>query len=207
MKKVIYILFSVVLLSSGCSVFKKTAKPTDELVTLKTSYGEIQIILFDDCPLHKENFLKLAKEGFYDGTTFHRVMDNFMIQGGDPLSKDNNTTNDGTGGPGYTIPHEISQNHKHVYGALAAARLPNAEKRSSGSQFYIVENIKGVAFLDGQYTVYGQVIKGLTIVELIAVAPKDGRDRPKKNITMTVTVETLTKEEITKLTGYIYETK
>ena len=97
-------------------------KGKDEVVTVHTQLGNISIILFDETPNHKANFLKLAKDGFYDGTTFHRVMDDFMIQGGDPNSKDDNPSNDGMGGPGYTIPAEFVNGLIHVKGAVAAAR-------------------------------------------------------------------------------------
>tara|TARA_B100000809_G_scaffold131728_1_gene129478 strand:- start:6543 stop:7178 length:636 start_codon:yes stop_codon:yes gene_type:complete len=211
MKKLIYLLCPLLLLTGGFISKKKTPKrKTDELVTITTRYGKIQLILFEDCPVHKENFLKLAKEGYYDGTTFHRVIKGFMIQGGDPNSKDSIIENDGSGGPGYTIPHEISNDHTHVRGAICGARLgdnQNPEMRSSGSQFYIVENLEGKHELDGKYTVFGQVVKGMTYVELIAMLQKDERDRPYKDMNMTVTVEKLTKVKIKELTGYNYDKK
>lgn len=117
-------------------------KKKDQVVTISTSFGEMKAVLFDDTPKHKENFLKLVNEGFYNGTTFHRVIKQFMIQGGDPNSKDDNPGNDGQGGPGYTIEAEINPRYYHVKGALSAARLgdaQNPEKRSSGSQFYVVQ--------------------------------------------------------------------
>ena len=211
MKKIIYLLFPFLLLTAGFVTKKKTPKrKTDELVTITTKYGKIQLVLFDDCPLHKANFLKLAREGYYDGTTFHRVIRGFMIQGGDPNSKDSIPGNDGTGGPGYNIEHEISNKHTHVRGAVCAARqggAANPQMRSSGSQFYIVENLSGVPRLDGEYTVFGQVVKGMTFVEIIAMAGKDRSDRPFKDITMRVTVEELKREKITELTGYSYDEK
>ncbi|MGB1217280.1 MAG: peptidylprolyl isomerase, partial [Saprospiraceae bacterium] len=107
-------------------------------VVIETEFGEIQILLYDETPKHKENFIKLVKEGFYDDLLFHRVMDNFMIQGGDPDSRDAAPgARLGNGGPGYQIDHEIG--FPHFRGALAAARTTNPQKRSSGSQFYIVE--------------------------------------------------------------------
>jgi cyclophilin family peptidyl-prolyl cis-trans isomerase len=116
---------------------------SDEVVTIKTSYGDMVVILYDETPKHKENFLKLAKEKYYDSLLFHRVIAGFMLQGGDPDSK--KATPDqmlGQGGPGYTVPAEINANFYHEKGALAAARLSdqqNPEKESSGSQFYIVQ--------------------------------------------------------------------
>lgn len=117
----------------------------DDVVTISTRFGEMKALLFDETPKHKENFLKLAKEGFFNGTTFHRVIKDFMIQGGDPNSKDDNPGNDGQGGPGYTIEAEFNPKFFHVKGALSAARLgdgQNPQKRSSGSQFYIVQGKK-----------------------------------------------------------------
>ncbi len=185
-------------------------KGKDELVTITTPQGEIKMILFDDTPRHKENFLKLAKEGYYDGTSFHRVIDGFMIQGGDPLSKDDDPNNDGSGNPGYTIPAEINSNHKHLYGAVAAARLGdqvNPEKASSGSQFYIVENTNGTPILDEAYTVFGQVIEGMEVVEKIAEQPADGRDRPLSDVEMQVKVENVRKSKLAKQYNYNYETQ
>jgi cyclophilin family peptidyl-prolyl cis-trans isomerase len=191
--------------STTCSAKPKTGK--DWLVTIQTPKGTIQLVLFDATPLHKENFLKLAQNGFFNGTTFHRIIDNFMIQGGDPNSKDSDPLNDGNGGPGYTIPAEILPTIKHVYGSVAAARMGdqvNPSRASSGSQFYLVENKNGTPFLDGQYTVFGQVVKGLEIIDLIAEQPKDQRDRPKENITMKVTAKKLKRKKITSLTGYTF---
>jgi len=195
---------------SSCAVMSPNSANKDELVTISTPQGDIKMILFDDTPKHKENFLKLAREGFYDGTTFHRVIDSFMIQGGDPNSKDADPRNDGAGNPGYTIPVEINPAHKHVYGAVAAARLGdqiNPEKASSGSQFYIVENKDGTPILDEAYTVFGQVVDGMEVVEKIAEQPKDGRDRPLTNIPMEVKVEQVRKSKIAKEYNYNYKTQ
>ena len=180
---------------------------TDELVTITTSEGTMRLILFDDAPLHKANFLQKAKSGFYDGTTFHRVIDGFMIQGGDANSKDSNPMNDGMGNPSDpTIPAELGPGHKHSYGAVAAARMGGpAGTPSSNSQFYLVENHSGVPFLDGQYTVFGQTIQGLDVIDKIAKVPKDGRDRPTTDVKMTVKVEKLKKKKIEELYGYKYQ--
>jgi peptidyl-prolyl cis-trans isomerase B (cyclophilin B) len=185
-------------------------KGKDKLVTIETPQGEIKLVLFDDTPKHKENFLKLAQEGFYDGTTFHRVIDGFMIQGGDPNTKDNDPLNDGTGNPGYTVPAEINPAHKHVYGAVAAARQDdrvNPSKASSGSQFYIVENPEGTPMLDEVYTVFGQVVDGLDVVDKIAEQPKGVRDRPLSDIKMKVKVEDVKKKKIAKKYNYDYNTQ
>jgi cyclophilin family peptidyl-prolyl cis-trans isomerase len=157
----------------------------EEIITLTTSEGVI-VIKLDAvaAPKHAENFKKLVKEGFYDGTTFHRVIPGFMIQGGDPLSKDQaKRAEHGTGGPGYTIPAEIGKKHKR--GSLAAARQGdqvNPKRESSGSQFYIC--VVDTTFLDGQYTVFGEVIEGMDVADKIVAKPRDPRDNPKEPVTV-----------------------
>lgn len=181
---------------------KKKLPKTDYVITMDTDFGQMIILLCDATPKHKENFIKLATTGFYNGTTFHRIIKDFMIQGGDPNSKDSLPTNDGIGGPGYTIPAEFVPSLKHVKGALAAARMGdqiNPKKESSGSQFYIVHNAKGTPFLDGSYTVFGQVVKGLEVVDKISEQPKDMRDRPSKSITMKVGTKKMKVKQIIKL--------
>lgn len=181
------------------------ADKKDFLFTIETSLGKIKFILFEDTPIHRSNFLMLARKGYFDGTTFHRVINGFMIQGGDPNSKDDNPRNDGQGGPGYTLQAEIK--HPHVQGAIAAARMGDAvnpKKESNGSQFYIVQPPQGTAMLDGEYTVFGQVLAGFEVVDAISLVPKDRSDRPKENIAMTITVEELKKTEIAKQFEYTY---
>jgi cyclophilin family peptidyl-prolyl cis-trans isomerase len=155
-----------------------------DVAVIRTTYGEVVFKLLDgDAPKHTANFRKLAGRGFYDGTTFHRVIPNFMIQGGDPNSKDGDRTNDGTGGPGYTIPAEIKV--RHLRGSVAAARQGdevNPEKRSSGSQFYIC--VAPQIALDGKYTVFGEVVRGMDVVDKIVNVPRDGRDNPRTAIPM-----------------------
>lgn len=185
---------------------RKTRK--DEVVTISTAQGDIRLVLFDQTPLHKANFLKLAQSGFYNGTTFHRVIPNFMIQGGDANSKDGDPTNDGAGSPDEKrIPAEILPGLTHKRGAIAAARTPdfvNPQRQSSASQFYIVQNPQGTPHLDGQYTVFGQVISGQEVVDKIVQQPIAERNRPVTDIKMTVTVEKLKKKKITELYGYQY---
>ena len=184
---------------------KKSNK--DEVVTITTAQGVIRLILFDDTPLHKANFLEKAKSGFYNGTSFHRVIENFMIQGGDINSKDSDPTNDGLGRANDpTIPAELDPGHAHVYGAVAAARMGGPRGTpSSNSQFYLVENHDGTHFLDGQYTVFGQVIQGLEVIDKIAKLPKDERDHPTVDAKMTMKVEQLKRKKIAKLYGYKYQ--
>jgi len=156
--------------------------PAEPVFDITTTLGTIRVRLYSDTPKHRENFAKLALSGFYDRLLFHRVIPGFMIQGGDPLTiSEDNKASFGTGGPGYTIPAEILPNHNHKKGALAAARrgdAANPYRESSGSQFYIVQDPGNCAQLDGQYTVFGETIEGLDIVDKIAQVATDYRDCP-----------------------------
>jgi cyclophilin family peptidyl-prolyl cis-trans isomerase len=159
----------------------------EPVLDIQTSEGVITVKLYKETPLHRDNFLKLAAESFYDGVIFHRVIKGFMIQTGDPGSK--NPKPDvryGAGGPGYTVAAEFSPQYKHKKGALAAARQgdqANPKKASSGSQFYIVENAATCAQLDGSYTVFGETISGLEVIDKIAATPTNAAtDRPVKDI-------------------------
>jgi peptidyl-prolyl cis-trans isomerase B (cyclophilin B) len=264
------------------------AQKKDQVVTIKTRFGDMVAILYDETPQHKANFLKLVKDHYYDSLLFHRVKEGFMIQGGDPQSK--NSAKDkrlGNGGPNYTIPAEINSKYFHGKGALSAARMSdevNPSKASSGSQFYIVQGIKhtendlktdpqkynnalqtffqkpenkayfdslgtfyrnndkkgyedyiadlkpvvekqlgikvdrnipaevlktyttigGAPHLDGEYTVFGKVIKGLEVIDKIAALPRDQFDRPIEDVPMVITVEELSVKKIEKLYGYQY---
>ena len=151
----------------------------EEVVVLDTNYGEIIVKLYHDkTPKHANNFIKLVKEGFYDSLTFHRVIPGFVIQGGDPLSKDDNPYNDGQGGPGYLIPAELGEMHRK--GTLGAARLgdrANPKRKSNGSQFYIC--LQNLPNLDsGGYTVLGEVVSGWKAIDAIAALETDSRQRP-----------------------------
>lgn len=200
---------------------KEETKEITTMVLISTNYGDMKAILYNETPLHRDNFIKLVKEGYYDGTLFHRVIDGFMIQGGDPDSKTAKPKQMlGQGGPGYTIPAEFKQELIHKKGALAAARMGdnvNPQKASSGSQFYIAQgkrytseelnmlqarmgkqfnqtqkdayvNEGGVPFLDYEYTVFGQVIEGLEVIDKIAKVQKDRYDRPVKDVKMTISI-------------------
>ena len=160
------------------------AADTDQVAVIETKLGKIVLEFYDkDAPKTTENFIKLAKDGFYNGTTFHRVIPGFMIQGGDPNSKDDDRSNDGTGGPGYTVPAEIKRDNKR--GTVATARLSDAvnpKRDSSGSQFFI--NVKDNTFLDSNYTVFGNVISGMDIVDKIVNVPRDKRDNPEDKVEM-----------------------
>lgn len=160
--------------------------PEEPQFKIETSEGTIVVKLYSDTPLHKKNFMKLAKERFYDGILFHRVINGFMVQVGDPLTKDSTqVARWGTGGPGYTIPAEILPNHTHKKGALAAARRGdsvNPAKESSGSQFYIVQDEEGCKHLDGEYTIFGETVSGLDVIDKIASKRVDGRGKPEMRI-------------------------
>ena len=189
-----------------------TKKDRKRDVLLQTNYGDIVVRLSDSTPLHRDNFLKLVKTGYYDGVLFHRVIKNFMIQAGDPESKNAKPGEPlGSGGPGYRIPAEFRSTLFHKKGAIAAARDNNPEKASSASQFYIVQGrvftdagldsvetyrlngrkippaqrevyktIGGAPHLDQSYTVFGEVVKGLDVVDKIADVPTSkGRDRDR----------------------------
>ncbi len=161
-----------------------TASPAPH-VMLKTKFGEMEIVLFPDlAPKHVESFLKLAKSGFFNGTIFHRIIPGFMIQGGDPLTKDPaNRSRYGTGGPGYTLPAEFNK-VVHEKGILSAART--ADPNSAGSQFFIM--VDKAPHLDGQYTVFGEVVKGVEVADTIVAQPRDLRDNPVERIEMTIEV-------------------
>ena len=154
-------------------------EPEFEMVT---SHGTMKLRLYSKTPLHRDNFVKLANEGYYDGLRFHRVIEGFMIQGGDPFSRDTAMINSwGTGGPNYTIPAEFVGEYHHKKGAIAAARkgdMANPKRASSGSQFYIVQDEFGCSHLDGQYTVYGEVFDGIEVIDRIAATPTDHNNRP-----------------------------
>lgn len=195
--------------------------PLGQKVLLSTSLGNMTILLYDETPLHRDNFIKLVNEGFYDGLLFHRVIPDFMIQGGDPNSKNAKPGQMlGSGGPGYTIKAEILSELYHKKGALAAARLgdqQNPQRNSSGSQFYIVQGKKytpqelnnvirhtGAAYtadqintyqtiggtpdLDTQYTVFGEVIEGMEVIDKIAAVKTVAPNRPSEDVKMKITL-------------------
>ncbi|MCX6137707.1 MAG: peptidylprolyl isomerase [Ignavibacteriales bacterium] len=152
------------------------------LVVIQTSMGDIAIQLFDDkAPKHAANFRKLAQEGFFEGTTFHRVIPGFMIQGGDPNSKNDDRSTHGMGGPNYTIDAEIGASHDR--GVIAAARQGdqvNPKRNSNGSQFYIT--VADAKFLDGQYSVFGKVVTGMDVADKIAAVKRDRSDNPIEKV-------------------------
>ena len=196
-----------------CWLISGVANGQTNKIKMKTSMGTIKLVLYDDTPLHRDNFIKLVKEKYYDGLLFHRVIDSFVVQGGDPTSKiANETALLGEGDLGYTIPAEIMPDkYFHKKGALGMARDDNPLKASSACQFYIVEGkisndsiiakaktrtgytipsahekiyrtIGGIPHLDSNYTVFGEVTKGMKVVNKISKVKKDENDRPIKNV-------------------------
>lgn len=224
-------LLTLLLIFTTATAF--AGKPKNQYVRVKTSYGECIIRLYNETPQHRDNFIKLVKKGFYNGTLFHRVIQNFMIQGGDPDSKDPKKAAPGAelgnGDLGYTVPAEFRDSIFHKRGVLAAARDDNPKKASSACQFYIVEgkrytagkldtlekaprmnghkfpewqrkwyeSVGGTPQLDQNYTVYGEVVSGIDMVDRIAAVKKDERDRPVEDVSMTV--ELLNKRECKQL--------
>lgn len=191
----VFALFGILLL--GCKDdgaitpdTNSTPEAKEDIIRISTDYGEMLMYLYKGTPQHKANFLKLVEEGFYNGTEFHRIVPNFVIQGGDPNSKDADRTNDGTGGPGYTVPAEINSKYPHVYGAVGAARTPdnvNPLRASSGSQFYIVSTQAGTPNLNGAYTVFGIIFHGMETALAIVSQPRNSKDLPDKRIPMQMT--------------------
>ncbi|MCF8368169.1 MAG: peptidylprolyl isomerase [Bacteroidales bacterium] len=166
---------------------------------MNTGFGTVRFWLYHNTPLHRANFLDLAGQAFYDGLIFHRVVQDFVIQGGDP---------DGTGygGPGYTIPAEIVPGLNHAYGAVGAARLAdnvNPDKESNGSQFYMVSDQNGEPGLNGNYTVFGMVFEGLDVVYAISQVPVDANQKPITDVVMDqVNIEYFTAEELHSTYGF-----
>lgn len=180
---------------------------TDYLVTINTDYGKIMIILFEDTPLHKKNFLNLAKEGVYDHIIFHRVINHFMIQSGDYTTR-NQAADYNLGLIQPPLDSEILPHHLHVHGAIGAARRSenvNPELKSNSTQFYIVQNHNGAHHLDGKYTVFGQVMSGFEVVDLIASQPTSDHDRPLKDIRINVDIDLVSRSDIEKFYNFTYK--
>lgn len=216
-------LFLIILIGSSLSMAQQDTSSGETVIVIETSLGDIEVLLYNDTPGHRDNMIKLIREGFFEGQLFHRVIKDFMIQGGDPYSVNAPKGRRlGTGGPGYTIPAEIIPVHYHKKGALAAARRGddvNPDRESSGSQFYIVQGkvfnetqlesvrqytgypeyseeqintyttIGGTPHLDGQYTVFGEVINGLDVVDKIASVNTDSYDRPEEDIIYSIKIK------------------
>lgn len=159
-------------------------KMAETRAVIETKFGNIELRFFPDvAPNHVNSFIELAKKGFYDGTTFHRVIPGFMIQGGDPNSKDPDRSRHGIGGPGYTIKAEFNEK-PHKRGTLSMAR--SADPNSAGSQFFIC--VADAPFLNRQYTVFGEVVSGMEAADKIVNQPKDNRDNPLEKVEMKVKI-------------------
>ncbi len=223
-KKVLFLLFFIVIsvFSFAQKVDKQKKDGSKEYyVKIETSYGDMVVKLYNETPLHRDNFIKLVKEGTYDGLIFHRVINQFMIQGGDPKSRDAKPGQMlGDGELGYTIPAEFVPGLIHKKGALAAARQGdqvNPQKASSSCQFYIVQGttwdanrlkmveqrmgksytaeeaevyatVGGTPFLDGDYTVFGEVVEGMEVIDKIAAVPCGPMDRPIEDVKMKMSI-------------------
>ncbi|GAB4403737.1 MAG: peptidylprolyl isomerase [Microscillaceae bacterium] len=235
MKKNLLLLMWALGLSAGCAYGQQVSKK-DTLISIATAYGEMKLVLYDKTPLHRRNFLKLVHEKFYDSLLFHRVIKDFMIQGGDPNSRNAPAGQMlGAGGLPYRVPAEFDTSLFHKKGALAAARDNNPEKASSSCQFYIVQgkprtlaeivqlerqrnqpysqtqkevyqSLGGTPHLDLNYTVFGEVIQGLEVLDKIATMATGPNDRPMQDVAMKITYEVLPRTKITKLYGYQYPT-
>lgn len=174
---------SVKTMKNPIQVALETPEPVFEIIT---TLGKIKIKLYEKTPKHKENFIKLVSKHYYDSLLFHRVINGFMIQTGDPYTKDTSKVSlYGQGGPDYTIPAEFVNEYWHKKGAIAAARrgnIANPKKSSSGSQFYIVQDENACLHLDGEYTIFGETIEGLDVIDKIAAVETDPYDRPLQDI-------------------------
>lgn len=210
---------SLTLILCFCFSTAFAAKPRNQYVKIKTDLGECIVKLYNETPLHRDNFIKLARKKTFNGTLFHRVIKDFMIQGGDPDSKKAKAGEQlGNGSVGYTIPAEFNDSLFHKKGVLAAARDDNPEKESSGSQFYLVQGktftdeqldaaetgrlkfkipewqrevyktLGGTPHLDRKYTVFGEVVSGMEMIDTIAAVARDANDRPLTDVKMNVTV-------------------
>ena len=160
----------------------KGTLPQEPVFDIVTTMGTIRVKLYKDTPKHRNNFIRLARTHFYENLLFHRAVNGFVIQGGDPYTRDTSRIAEwGEGGPGYNIDAEIVPEHTHKVGALAAARrgnLANPMKESSGSQFYLVQNAENCKHLDGEYTVFGETVGGQNVIDRIARVPVDRYNRP-----------------------------
>jgi peptidyl-prolyl cis-trans isomerase B (cyclophilin B) len=227
-------IFTFSLLILAHSIF---AQKKDSLVLIQTDYGDMLFLLYQQTPKHRANFLKLVREKFYDGLLFHRVIKDFMIQGGDPNSKNAKPGEMlGMGGLNYRIDAEFRPELFHKRGALAAARDNNPQKASSSCQFYIVQGRtftdeeldalsakiqvkfpvehrefyktkKGTPHLDQNYTVFGEMLEGFEVLEKIIAEPTDSRDRPLKDIRMKASIKVMKRKEVTKKYGFQYPEK
>lgn len=191
MKRILFLFLGIVSLFYSCKTQERI-----EIGQILTPQGEMLILLSNETPVHKESFIRLAKEGYWDGLTFNRVIKDFVIQGGCP------DTPEGFSNSPYLLKPEFRSSLKHEYGAIGAGRDDNPEELSAGCQFYIVHDKNGIPRLDNHYTVFGRVIKGLDVLERIANLPTDSNDTPLVSTTMDVNIINL-KEKVME----VYQSK
>jgi peptidyl-prolyl cis-trans isomerase B (cyclophilin B) len=192
MDKTLPLLFVCLIMS--CST-GKVAK-THPVGQIKTDMGEVLFWLYDETPRHRQSFINLAEAGYWDTLTFNRVIKNFVAQGGCP------DTPEGFSGSPYLLEPEFNDSLRHVYGAVGAGRDNNPEKLSAGCQFYIVQNKQGLARLDGNYTVFGKVIKGMDVIDAIVSVQTDSMNAPLTPIPINVNIIRLSEKEL-RLLGFV----
>lgn len=177
-------MLAIIIPKNSLALGAKKMDQKEKRAVIETKFGEIEIKFFpDEAPKHVENFVNLSKQGFYDGTIFHRVIPGFMIQGGDPNTKGPDKSTYGMGGPGHNVKAEFND-IPHRRGILSMARSQHPD--SAGSQFFIV--VKDSPFLDGQYTVFGEVVKGMEVADKIVNSPRNQRDLPNERIEMKIRI-------------------
>ncbi len=182
-----FFLTALIVTMVGCS-----AQKTHDVAEIKTPKGDILVWLHDETPNHKASFIQLAKDGYWDSLTFNRVIPDFVAQGGCP------DTPEGFNDPEYLLEPEFNDELLHEYGAFGAGRDGNPQKLSARCQFYIVQNKEGEHRLDGDYTIFGKVIKGMDIVDAIVNVVRDSIDQPVTPITLDVNIVTMTEEELSE---------
>ena len=191
MRRFVLTIIALASLSAPSALTAQSAPP-HPVGRIQTPLGEILFYLYPETPHHRDSFIKLASEHYWDSLTFNRVIKNFVAQGGCP------DTPAGFKGSPYNLAPEFNDSLRHVYGAVGAGRDDNPEKLSAGCQFYIVANEDGLKRLDGNYTVYGQVFKGMDVVEKIVSVPKDSTDQPLTPITLHIDVIEMSAEQLSK---------
>jgi peptidyl-prolyl cis-trans isomerase B (cyclophilin B) len=197
---------AIALMLFGVASMAQDQKEVDYLVTVHTPYGPIKLLLFEDTPQHRDNFLTLARAGAYNHIPFHRVIDNFMIQTGDYTKRNRPLDYD----PSIIKPSveaEIRPHYAHHRGMMGAARRgndQNPQKRSSGSQFYIIQGHKGAHHLDEEFTLFGKVMSGMRVVDSIAQVPTNSKDVPLQDVRITMEVDTVLKSEVKQFYNYQY---
>ena len=195
MLKISRVLFLLILpMIYSCSL--PESEKTYPIGQIKTVQGEMLFWMYDETPAHKASFIKLANANYWDSLTFNRVIKNFVIQGGCP------DTPEGFSDSPYLLKPEFRDSIKHIYGAVGIGRDDNPEKLSAGCQFYIVQNKEGLPRLDGDYMIFGQIFKGLDVLDAIALVDTDSLDMPLDDVHLDVNVISLSKSELKKY-GYI----